>query len=95
MSHRPSDPALVTQFRRRWGAGATAIKFLSELTADELDRLAVERGEAVVRALPAALTAPLTNAERRELARAFGRPAVRRLQRRAEAALFDASSQTP
>jgi hypothetical protein len=95
MSHRQSDPALVSQFRRRWGAGATAIKFLSELTPDELDRLAVERGEAIVRALPATLIAPLTIAERRELARAFGRPAVRRLRQRAEAALFDASPQRP
>jgi hypothetical protein len=45
-----SDPPRVTQFRRRWDDGAPAIKFLSELTQNELDRLAVERGEAIVRA---------------------------------------------
>jgi hypothetical protein len=80
MSHRQSDPALVSQFRRRWAAGAAGIRFLSELTEDELDRLAVERGERVVRRLPAGMTAPLTAAERRELARAFGRPVVRRMR---------------
>jgi len=95
MSHRQSDPALVSQFRRRWGAGASAIKFLSELSAQELDRLAVERGEVVVRTLPAAWVAPLTAAERRELARAFGRPAIRRLRERGEAALFDAPRRSP
>jgi hypothetical protein len=83
-SHHQSDPARVTQFRRRWEDGAPAIKFLSEMTQNELDRLAVERGEAIVRALPVTLTAPLTIAERRELARAFGRPAVRRLQQRVQ-----------
>jgi hypothetical protein len=83
-SHHQSDPARVSQFRRRWDDGASAIKFLSELTQNELDRLAVERGETIVRALPAALTAPLTIAERRELARAFGRPVVRRLQQRVQ-----------
>jgi hypothetical protein len=84
MSQHPSDPALVTQFRRRWRAGPNAIKFLSELTDEQYDRLAVERGEVVVRALPATLTDGLTGAERRELARAFGRPALRRLRRRVE-----------
>ena len=95
MSQHPSDPGLITQFRRRWGAGPTVIKFLSELSEDQLDRLAVERGEAVVRALPAALTAPLTAAERRELARAFGRPAIRRLRERAAAGRFDAPGRSP
>jgi hypothetical protein len=80
MSQHPSDPAYVSQFRRRWRAGSNAIRFLGELTDEEYDRLAVDRGEAVVRALPDSLTAGLTGAERRELARAFGRPALRRLR---------------
>lgn len=95
MSQHPSDPSLVTQFRRRWGVGPSAIKFLSELSEDQLDRLAIERGEVVVRALPAALTAPLTAAERRALARAFGLPAIRRLRERAEARLFDGPRRSP
>jgi len=82
MSQHPSDPTFVTQFRRRWRAGPSAIRFLSELSDEEYDRLAVDRGEAVVRALPDSLTAGLTGAERRELARAFGRPALRRLRQR-------------
>jgi hypothetical protein len=80
MSLRQSDPAYVTQFRRRWGQRAAVIRFLSELTEGEFDRLAIERGERVVRRLPVALTAPLTAGERRDLARAFGRPALRRMQ---------------
>jgi hypothetical protein len=95
MSHHQSDPAFVAQFRRRWGGGTTAIKFIGELTPDELDRLAVERGEAIVCSLPTTITVPLTNTERRELARAFGRPMIRRLRERAEAALFDASRRSP
>ncbi len=43
-------------------------------------RLAIERGERLGRRLPASLTAPLTAAERRDLARAFGRAALRRMQ---------------
>jgi hypothetical protein len=80
MSHRQSDPALASQFRRRWGVGPAGIKFLSELTDEELDRLAIERGERVVRRLPAAMTEALTYAERRDLARAFGKPALRRMR---------------
>jgi hypothetical protein len=80
MSHRQSDPALASQFRRRWNQGRTSIKFLSELTEDELDRLAIDRGERIVRRLPKSMTALLTVAERRDLARAFGRPALRRAQ---------------
>ncbi len=80
MSHRQSDPAFVTQFRRRWGQRAAVIRFLSELSEEELDRIAIERGERVVRRLPVSLTAPLTGRERRDLARAFGRPALRRMQ---------------
>jgi hypothetical protein len=75
-----SDPAFVVQFRRRWGDGPAAIKFLSELSEAELERLSVEHGERVIRRLPVALTADLTSDERRDLARAFGRPRVRRIR---------------
>lgn len=95
MSQHPSDPARIAQFRRRWTGASSPIKFLSELSAEQLDRLAVERGEAIVRALPAALTAPLTMAERGALARAFGRPAIRRLRQRTEARLFDGPGRRP
>jgi hypothetical protein len=79
MSQFQSDPALVAQFRRRWDAAdPAAIKFLSELSEGELDRLVIAHGERIVRRLPVALTAGLTCGERRDLARAFGRPLVRR-----------------
>jgi hypothetical protein len=77
MSQFQSDPAFVAQFRRRWGADPATIKFLSELSEAELDRLSIAHGERIVRRLPAALTANLTSGERRDLARAFGRPLVR------------------
>jgi hypothetical protein len=82
MSQFPSDPAFVTQFRRCWSAESAPIKFLSELGEIELDRLAIVSGERVVRRLPAQLTADLTVSERRDLARAFGRPLIRQMQRR-------------
>jgi hypothetical protein len=82
MSQFPSDPAFVAQFRRRWSGGSTAIKFLSELSEIELDRVYVAYGERVVRRLPAELILGLTIGERRDLARAFGRPLVRRMQDR-------------
>ena len=83
MSQFQSDPALVVQFRRRWDdADRATIKFLSELGEAELDRLSVAHGERIVRRLPAALTAVLTLGERHDLARAFGRPLVRRMRER-------------
>ncbi len=78
MSQFQSDPTFVVQFRRPWDFDPAAIKFLSELSEAELDRLIIAHGERIVRRLPAALTAGLTSGERRELARAFGRPLVRR-----------------
>ena len=82
MSHR-SDRPLVVQFRRRWDAADPAtIKFLSELSEVELDRLSVAHGERIVRRLPAALIDGLTSGERHDLARAFGRPLVRRMVER-------------
>ena len=83
MSQFQSDPALVVQFRRRWDAADRAtIKFLSELSEAELDRLSVAHGERIVRRLPAGLTAGLTSGERHDLARALGRPLVRRMAER-------------
>jgi hypothetical protein len=82
MSQFQSDPALVVQFRRRWDADRATIKFHSELSEAELDRLSVAHGERVVRRLPAALTDGLTSGERHDLARAFGRPLVRRMGER-------------
>jgi hypothetical protein len=82
MSQFPSDPAFVKQFRRRRTAEPSAIKFLSELGEDELDRISIAQGERIIRRLPAALTAALTSGERRDLALAFGRPLVRRMRKR-------------
>ena len=86
MSQFQSDPAFVVQFRRRWGTDPATIKFLSELSEAELDRLSIALGERIVRRLPAALTAGLTCGERRDLARAFGRPLVRQRMRLPQAA---------
>jgi hypothetical protein len=84
MSQFQSDPAFVAQFRRRWDLDAdpATIKFLSELSEAELERLSIAHGERIVRRLPAALTAGLTCGERRDLARAFGHPVVRRIGER-------------
>ncbi len=72
MSHRKSDPAFVTQFRRQWNGARVAIKFLSEMSAAELDRLALERGSAAVAAMPRETVEGLTVSERRDLARWIG-----------------------
>ena len=82
MSHHQSDPAFVAQFRRRWSDAPARIKLLGELSHEELDRLAVESGERIVRRLPYWLVAGLNPAERAELAGAFGRPLLRRWQER-------------
>jgi uncharacterized protein YjiS (DUF1127 family) len=78
MSHHQSDPAHVAQFRRRWSEASPRIKLLGEMSEHELDRLAIERGERIVRRLPHWLVAPLSPQEREELAAAFGRPLLRR-----------------
>ena len=82
MSHNPSDPALNRQFRRNWSGSPTGIKFLAELSAEDRDRIAIARGECVLRRLPAMMLADLRTEERRDLARAFGRPWLRRLEAR-------------
>ena len=80
--HNPSDPALNPQFRRNWDGSPTGIRFLAELSEQDLDRLAEASGEKILRRLPPILVADLRAEERRELARAFGRPWLRRLQQR-------------
>jgi hypothetical protein len=80
MPHHPSDPAANPQFRRNWDSAPNNIKFLAELSKRDFDRLAVAHGERVLRGLPAALVAGLQPEERQDLARAFGRPWLRRLQ---------------
>ena len=82
MSHCLSDPEAIPQFRRRWGERPLGIKFLSEMSQSELDRLGIACGERIVRGLPVWLTAAMNPEERRELARAFGRPLVRAAQQR-------------
>jgi len=85
MPHRSSDLAQNPQFRRNWGDARLPIKFLTELSEQDIDHLAIAQGERIVRRLPDALVAGLKLNERRDLARAFGRPWLRRLreQRRA------------
>ncbi len=82
MSHNPSDPARNPQFRRNWDGSPAAIKFLGELSERDLDRIALQRGETILNRLPAALVDDLRAEERRDLARALGRPWLRRLQER-------------
>jgi len=72
MSPTKSDPAFVSQFRRQWNGARVAIKFLSEMSAAELDRLALERGAAAVAALPPEAVEGLTGSQRRDLARWIG-----------------------
>ncbi len=72
MSPSKSDPAFVTQFRRQWNGARVAIKFLSEMSAPELDRLALERGAAAVAAMPRETVEGLTACQRRDLARWIG-----------------------
>jgi hypothetical protein len=72
MSSSKSDPAFVTQFRRQWNGTRVAIKFLSEMSRAELDRLALERGAAVVAAMPRETVEGLTASQRGDLARWIG-----------------------
>lgn len=82
MSHNSSDPAFNTQFRRNWDGSPTGIKFLAELSEKDLDHVALAHGARFLRRLPAAMLADLQPAERRDLALAFGRPWLRRMQER-------------
>lgn len=77
MSTNSSDPALNTQFRRDWEGQRVSIKFLSER---DLDRVVLQRGDRILRRLPPAIVADLRVGERQDLARAFGRPWLRRLR---------------
>ena len=72
MSHKKSDPAFVSQFRRQWNGARVAIKFLSEMSHAELDRLALERGAAAVATLPRETLKGLTASQRQDLARWLG-----------------------
>ena len=93
MSHHFSDPAQNPQFRRNRGDARTGVKFLAELGDDDLDRLAIERGVQIVRRLPKALVAGLKLNELLDLARAFGRPWLRRMhEQRRELRILGASS---
>lgn len=83
MSQFPSDPSFNVQFRRRWSDSPASFKFLSELNDIELDRLSIAHGERVLRRLPHDLTCVLNSDERRDLARAFGHPVVRKMRERA------------
>jgi hypothetical protein len=72
MSPSKSDPAFVAQFRRQWNGTRVAIKFLSEMSAAELDRLALERGTRAVAAMPLGMVEGLTASQCRDLARWIG-----------------------
>lgn len=73
MSHKKSDPAHVAQFRRQWNGIRAGIKFLSEMSAAELDQLALKRGAAAVAALPRKTVKGLTASQRQDLALWIGR----------------------
>jgi hypothetical protein len=80
MSHRLSDPAQNPQFRRNWSGVRLVVKFVAELSEHDIDRIALAQGERILRRLPEELVAGLKLNERRDLARAFGRPWLRRLR---------------
>jgi hypothetical protein len=44
MSRHTSDPDALPQFRRRWSDQSFSLKFLSEMTPQELDRLVLRWG---------------------------------------------------
>ena len=92
MSPSKSDPAFVTQFRRQWNGARVAIKFLSEMSAAELDRLALERGMAAVAAMPPETVEGLAPSQRRDLAKWIGQGWLEDLleQRRRERAGHEA-----
>ncbi len=81
--HGDCDP--LRQFRRDWGEGGFVLKFVSEMGARERERLSLEEGERVLRRLPRSLLYRLNDEERRDLARAFGRPLLRLAAERREA----------
>jgi hypothetical protein len=86
VSQLPSDPSFNVQFRRRWSHSPASIKFFSELSGAELDRLSIAQGARVLSRLPRDVTKVLNSKlnpkELRDLARAFGRPTVRRMRER-------------
>ena len=82
MSPSKSDPAFVTQFRRQWNGARVAIKFLSEMSTAELDRLALELGAAAVVAMPRETVDALTPTQRRDLARWIGQVCIEELLKR-------------
>ena len=84
MSTSKSDPAFVTQFRRQWNGARVAIKFLSEMSPRELDRLAVEWGIQVLAGMPREVADTLDRRERYALALRLGRQRLDRLQARRE-----------
>ena len=81
MSHSASDPETIWQFRHRWSSTLPAIKFLSEVSASEIDGLSLALAERFLRRLPLALIANLSHRELRNLALAFGRPPPARAPR--------------
>jgi len=84
MSTSKSDPAFVTQFRRQWNGTRVAIKFLSEMSPRELDRLAVEWGMRALAGLPREVAENLDTRERYALALRLGRRRLERIEARRE-----------
>ena len=82
MSASKSDPAFVSQFRRQWNGARVAIKFLSEMSPRELDRIAVEWGLRAIAGLPREISETLDGRERYALALRLGRQRLARLEAR-------------
>ncbi len=80
--HGGSDP--LRQFRRDWGEGAFILKFVSEMGVRERERFCLEEGERVIRRFSLPFLDRMNAEERRELARAFGRPLLRLAEERRE-----------
>jgi hypothetical protein len=87
MRRQPTGADPLHQFRRDWGEGAFIPKFVSELNARERDRLSLRAGERALRGVALRFLFDRMNAEeRRDLARALGRPLLRLAEERREAA---------
>jgi hypothetical protein len=82
MSTSKSDPAFISQFRRQWNGSRVAIKFLSEMSPRELDRIAVEWGLQAIAGLPREIADSLDSRERYALALRLGRQRLERHEAR-------------
>src|SRR5262249_23127147 len=93
MSHSKPEFALPRQFCRPWNGRRVGIKFLSEMTARELERLAIEYGERAVAGLPACVAEGLDGGGRRRPGWHLGCRRVKQLARQRKREQAERASQ--